>query len=110
MKNSASNPKPNDRMKSYLGKIAAGPKMSKDLTEAEAEDALSIVLSGEVSKERAAVFRLAWDFVGTGLGSRNAQYERFYLASGARNLQRAHTIADKARSDRLVEGFLSRPK
>lgn len=59
------------------------------------------------SKERAAVFRLGWDFVGTGLGSRNAQYERFYLASGARNLQRAHTIADKDRSDRLVDRFLS---
>jgi 4-hydroxyphenylacetate 3-monooxygenase len=52
------------------------------------------------------VFRLAWDFVGTGLGSRNAQYERFYLASGARNLQRAFTVADKDRADRLVDRFL----
>ena len=56
--------------------------------------------AGEIgAQERAAVFRLAWDFVGTGLGSRNAQYERFYLASGARNLQRAHIVADKARSE-----------
>ncbi|MDA1324709.1 MAG: 4-hydroxyphenylacetate 3-hydroxylase [Proteobacteria bacterium] len=63
--------------------------------------------AGEVdATERAAVFRLAWDFVGTGLGSRNAQYERFYLASGARNLQRAFTVADKDRADRLVDRFL----
>ena len=64
--------------------------------------------AGEIdAKERAAVFRLAWDFVGTGLGGRNEQYERFYLASGARNLQRAHTIADKDRSNRLVDRFLT---
>lgn len=46
-------------MKSYLMKIAAGPKMSKDLTEAEAEDGLSLVLNGEVSPVRAAVFLIA---------------------------------------------------
>jgi len=49
----------NERMKSYLGKIATGPKMSKDLTQAEAEDALSLILNGEVSSERAAVFLIA---------------------------------------------------
>ena len=59
MKDSPSNPDPNDRMRSYLAKIAAGPKMSKDLTEAEAEDALSSILNGEVSRERAAVFLIA---------------------------------------------------
>ena len=64
--------------------------------------------AGDVgAKERAAVFRLAWDFVGTGLAGRNVQYERFYLASGARNLQRAHTVADYDRSDRLVDSFLA---
>ena len=49
----------NQRMKSYLGKIATGPRMSKDLTRAEAEDALAMVLNGEVSTERAAVFLIA---------------------------------------------------
>ena len=58
------------------------------------------------AKERAAVFRLAWDFVGSGLGSRNEQYERFYLASGARNLQRVHAVADSDRADRLVSDIL----
>jgi anthranilate phosphoribosyltransferase len=46
-------------MKSYLAKIAAGPKMSKDLTRDEAEDALSLILNDEVSSERAAVFLIA---------------------------------------------------
>ena len=47
------------RMKSYLGKIAAGPKMSKDLTEEEAEDALSLILQGSVSPVRTGVFLIA---------------------------------------------------
>lgn len=50
---------PNERMKSYLGKIAAGPKMSKDLTRDEAEDALTLILNDEVSSGRAAVFLIA---------------------------------------------------
>jgi anthranilate phosphoribosyltransferase len=50
---------PNERMQSYLAKIAAGPKMSKDLSQDEAEDALSLILNDEVSSERAAVFLIA---------------------------------------------------
>ena len=49
----------NERMKSYLAKIATGPTMSKDLTQIEAEDALSLILNGEVSRERSAVFLIA---------------------------------------------------
>jgi anthranilate phosphoribosyltransferase len=47
------------RIKSYLEKIATGPKMSKDLTEKEAEDALTLILKEEVSKVRSAVFLIA---------------------------------------------------
>ncbi len=50
---------PNERMRTYLVKIATGPKMSKDLTRDEAEDALSLILNDEVSSERAAVFLIA---------------------------------------------------
>ncbi|MFQ5481972.1 MAG: hypothetical protein ACE5ER_04365, partial [Nitrospinaceae bacterium] len=52
-------PVPEDRMKSYLQKVAAGPRMSKDLTEAEAEDGLRLVLERQVSTARAAVFLIA---------------------------------------------------
>ena len=64
--------------------------------------------AGDVSAEqRARVFRLAWDFVGSSLASRGEQYERFYLASGARNYQMAHGMADRSRANRLVDRFLS---
>ncbi|HYL60705.1 MAG TPA: 4-hydroxyphenylacetate 3-hydroxylase N-terminal domain-containing protein [Candidatus Acidoferrales bacterium] len=58
------------------------------------------------AEERARVFRLAWDFVGTALASRNELYERFYLASGARNYQLAHAIANKDRARDLVSVML----
>ena len=49
--------------------------------------------AGDVSaEERVRVFRLGWDFVGSGLASRNEQYERFYLASGARNRQMHESV------------------
>jgi anthranilate phosphoribosyltransferase len=47
------------RMQGYLEKIAAGPRMSKDLTEEEAEDALSLILHGSVSPVRSGVFLIA---------------------------------------------------
>jgi 4-hydroxyphenylacetate 3-monooxygenase len=61
----------------------------------------------KVSAEtRIRVFRLAWDFAASALASRNEQYERFYLASGARNRVLAHLNAPKDRSQRLVQRFL----
>src|SRR6266852_8155288 len=65
--------------------------------------------AGEMNSEaRARIFRLAWDFVGSALASRNELYERFYLASGARNYQLANTIAPKERARTLVDGILGR--
>jgi aromatic ring hydroxylase len=61
------------------------------------------------AEARARIFRLAWDFSGSALASRNEQYERFYLASGARNQQLAHMMGDRARADRLVDRFMTEP-
>ena len=47
---------PEKRMQGYLGKIATGPRMSKDLTREEAQDGLTLVLDGAVSDVRAALF------------------------------------------------------
>jgi 4-hydroxyphenylacetate 3-monooxygenase len=58
------------------------------------------------ARERAGIFRLAWDFVGSALAGRNLLYERFYLASGARNYQLAHILAPKDRANRLVDQLL----
>jgi len=63
--------------------------------------------AGDVKAEdRARLFRLAWDFVGTALAGRNELYERFYLASGARNFVLADMIADKERPRWLVDQIL----
>ncbi len=58
------------------------------------------------AEERSRLFRLAWDFVGTALGSRNEQYERFYLGSAGRGLTQGHMQADRRRANRLVDRFL----
>ncbi len=58
------------------------------------------------AERRAAIFRLAWDFTGSALASRNEQYERFYLASSARCYQIAHLMAPRDRAFALVEQFL----
>ncbi|MCW5745872.1 MAG: 4-hydroxyphenylacetate 3-hydroxylase [Alphaproteobacteria bacterium] len=63
--------------------------------------------NGVSAEARARVFRLAWDFAGSALASRNEQYERFYLASGARNLANAHMFSDRTRANRLVDRFLT---
>lgn len=58
--------------------------------------------------ERAAVFRMAWDFVGSGLAGRGFLYERFYLTSGSRNRQMMHLRSfDRGRADRLVDEMLA---
>jgi aromatic ring hydroxylase len=63
--------------------------------------------AGNVTAEqRARIFRLGWDFAGSALASRNEQYERFYLTSGARNLQMAQVRMDRTNAYRLVDRFL----
>ena len=48
---------------------------------------------GLTAPERAKLFRTAWDFAGSALGGRVELYERFYLASAARNLALDHRLA-----------------
>jgi 4-hydroxyphenylacetate 3-monooxygenase oxygenase component len=64
---------------------------------------------GATADERAQVFRLAWDFVGSALGGRGFLYERFYLTSASRNKQMLHTrFFDRTRSQALLKDMLSR--
>ena len=64
---------------------------------------------GAAADERAQVFRLAWDFVGSALGGRGFLYERFYLTSAARNKQTLHErLFDRSRSRALLDDMLSR--
>jgi aromatic ring hydroxylase len=64
--------------------------------------------AGDVDAEtRTRIFRLGWDFAGSGLASRNEQYERFYLGSTARNYMIAQNTADRTRADYLVDRFMN---
>jgi aromatic ring hydroxylase len=69
------------------------------------------------AEQRAAVFRLAWDFCGSALAGRHGLYERFYLGSAARNRKTMWMAAEgtmtgtpgpvKVRGDELVEAMLA---
>ena len=62
---------------------------------------------GAAARDRARLFRAAWDFAGSALGGRTELYERFYLASAARNHSLNHVIAQREANggalDRLLE-------
>ena len=57
--------------------------------------------------DRAALFRTAWDFAGSALGSRTELYERYYLASAARIFQINHIVAEREQDTNLVPDFLA---
>ena len=61
--------------------------------------------NGITAEERARIFRMAWDFAGSALGSRSELYERFYLASQPRNLTANHMTARSGREWTDVDDF-----
>jgi 4-hydroxyphenylacetate 3-monooxygenase len=62
---------------------------------------------GADAEQRSRLFRLAWDFAATALGSRNEQYERFYLGSLSRALSWLQISGDRTRANRLLDRFLT---
>jgi 4-hydroxyphenylacetate 3-monooxygenase len=61
--------------------------------------------NGISAAERSQVYRLAWDFTGSLLGSRNELYERNYLASAKTNRINTHKYysqANRQRGDELI--------
>ncbi|MCP5024944.1 MAG: 4-hydroxyphenylacetate 3-hydroxylase [Actinomycetia bacterium] len=65
---------------------------------------------GYDAEERSAIYRMAWDFLGTTMGSRNELYERNYLASTKTNRIAAHnnySASARARGDELIEHMLA---
>jgi aromatic ring hydroxylase len=60
--------------------------------------------------DRSAVYRVAWDFMGSLLGARNELYERNYLASARTNrmmCQILYSEAARRRGDELLEKLLA---
>jgi len=62
--------------------------------------------NGMTARERAKLFRTAWDFSGSALGGRTELYERFYLASAPRNFALDHMMAQMERQWDEVPKFL----
>ena len=58
------------------------------------------------ARERIATYRLAWDFAASAMGSRNEQYERFYLASSPTSMRGFQARYDGERGSGLVDQFL----
>jgi len=63
---------------------------------------------GVSAQDRAQLFRTAWDFVGSALGSRTELYERFYLASATRTLAIHHMLAQREQAWTAVPDFMQR--
>lgn len=62
--------------------------------------------NGMSARERAQIFRTAWDFAGSALGGRVELYERFYLASAPRNFALDHMFAQMEREWTEVPAML----
>ena len=62
---------------------------------------------GTPADERAALFRMAWDFVGTTFAGRGFLYERFYFTSATRNRQLLQRGFDRTRADTIVDEMLA---
>lgn len=59
--------------------------------------------------ERSQIFRLAWDHLGSALGSRNDLYERHYLGSPMRThltIEKLYAKDNRARGDELIDKLL----
>ncbi len=62
--------------------------------------------NGMSAQERTRIFRTAWDFSGSALGSRVELYERYYLGSRQRALAGDHFTAQAAEKWGQVHSFL----
>ena len=61
------------------------------------------------ARERVALLRMAWDFIGTEFGSRHAQYEKFYGGASFLVKQNVNRFYDYKRATALVDAALGLP-
>lgn len=62
------------------------------------------------AKERIAVMRMAWDFIGSEFGNRHQQYEKFYGGASYLVKQNVNRNFDYARSLKMVDDALNLPE
>ncbi|WP_011296059.1 4-hydroxyphenylacetate 3-hydroxylase family protein [Cupriavidus necator] len=65
--------------------------------------------SSSDAKERVALMRMAWDFIGSEFGNRHQQYEKFYGGASFLVKQNVHRHFDYDRSKKMVESALALP-
>ena len=53
------NPTSQDLMKSVIQRIATGPELSKNISREEAKESMSLILNGDISDVRSALFLIA---------------------------------------------------
>jgi len=58
------------------------------------------------AEKRTKLFKLAWDLVGSPLGSRHELYERFYAGDPIRNIANQYNNYDKQRFKQILEKYL----
>jgi 4-hydroxyphenylacetate 3-monooxygenase len=87
--------------------LLATPALS-DFSDPQLSPLLNTYLKGADidARDRARLFRTAWDLAGSALGARLELYERFYLSSSARCYSIAHRAAQK-QSWTAVPNFFS---
>jgi 4-hydroxyphenylacetate 3-monooxygenase len=61
------------------------------------------------ARERVALMRMAWDFLGTEFGNRHAQYEKFYGGASFLVKQNVNRFYDYKRATALVDAALALP-
>jgi 4-hydroxyphenylacetate 3-monooxygenase len=61
------------------------------------------------ARERVALMRMAWDFLGTEFGNRHAQYEKFYGGASFLVKQNVNRFYDYKRATALVDKALALP-
>ncbi|MEJ2436207.1 MAG: 4-hydroxyphenylacetate 3-hydroxylase C-terminal domain-containing protein, partial [Pseudolabrys sp.] len=87
------------------------PSSVKDFANGEAAADIEryFVSTGMSARERIALMRLAWDFIGTEFGNRQQQYEKFY--GGAAYLVKTNMFRcyDFARATAMVDTALNLP-
>jgi 4-hydroxyphenylacetate 3-monooxygenase len=87
------------------------PSSEKDFTSAEtAEDMERYMRSGITSaRDRVALMRMAWDFIGSEFGNRHAQYEKFYGGASFLVKQNMYRNYDFKRATDMVDKALKLP-
>ncbi|MDA8038759.1 MAG: 4-hydroxyphenylacetate 3-hydroxylase [Actinomycetota bacterium] len=103
-------PRVNELIKTLGSHNLLATPSEADLAEVELAEDLARTLRGAGdtgARERSLLFRTAWDFVGSALGSRAELYEMFYLASSPRSYQLAHLAARQAPGPSLLGQFLA---